>query len=84
MATMVGRMNATARRTSAIDSARSIVDGVSTTDLALSILGDGQPGALVCLSIVGVELWSRGAGFSVVDAGLWSGGVGLSIDVVTL
>jgi hypothetical protein len=56
MAVTAGPMNATARRMNAIDSARNIVDGVSTTHLALSILGDGQPGALVSFSIVGVGL----------------------------
>jgi hypothetical protein len=40
----------------AMDSARNIVDSVSTTDLAISILGDGQPGALVCFSIFEVGL----------------------------
>jgi hypothetical protein len=75
-------MNATARRRTATDSARNLVDSVSTTDLTLSILGDGPPGALVGFSIAGLGLWSRGVGFSAVDVGLWSGGVGLSaVDV---
>jgi hypothetical protein len=55
---------------SAIDSARSIVDGVSTTDVALWTVGRSHPGALVCFSIVEVELRS--------------GEVGISIDPVAL